>query len=190
MTIKLIVGLGNPGKQYKNNRHNVGAWLVERLAAESGASLRAESKFFGQIAKINLAGCQCWLLLPTTFMNDSGKAVSALARFYKITSQEILVAHDELDFPAGDIRLKEEGGHGGHNGLRSIISHLGAKDFLRMRIGIGHPGHKDKVTPYVLGDPSKADKQRILTAIDDGIRVLPELLEGDRQRAFMYLHSD
>ena len=188
--IKLIVGLGNPGPEYAKTRHNVGAWFVEKLAEESQQTLRNESKFFGLIARINISGEACWLLRPTTYMNESGQAIQALAKFYKIKPEEILVAHDELDFPAGKIRIKESGGHGGHNGLRDTISHLHTNNFYRLRIGIGHPGHKDHVTPYVLGEPSRGDKEFIIAAIDEGLRTVPDLVAGDFQRAMRYLHED
>ncbi|ABS77937.1 aminoacyl-tRNA hydrolase [Coxiella burnetii] len=183
--VKLIAGLGNPGDQYARTRHNVGAWFLETLAQQRNQSLAKENKFHGFVAKCN----DYWLLKPTTFMNESGQAVAALARFYKIKPSEILIAHDELDFPAGDIRLKEGGGHGGHNGLRNIIQHLGSSDFYRLRIGINHPGHKDRVTPYVLSPPSENDRIAILAAIEKGLRLIPELVQGDFQKVMRELHS-
>lgn len=187
--IKLIVGLGNPGTEYAKTRHNVGAWLVKTLAERENQELRKESKFFGLAAKINVADHPCWLVEPTTYMNESGRSVAAIAQFYKITPQEILVAHDELDFPAGTIRLKENGGHGGHNGLRDIIQCLGTPDFYRLRIGIGHPGHKDRVTPYVLSEPSRGDKELIISSLDSAMRYLPELMEGEIQKVMRELHE-
>lgn len=186
--IKLIVGLGNPGPEYAATRHNVGAWLVAQLADSKNLSLAPEKKFFGLTAKATQNGVAYWLLNPTTYMNDSGRAVVALANFYKITPAEILVAHDELDFPAGDIRLKQGGGHGGHNGLRDIIECLGP-DFYRLRIGIGHPGHRDQVTPYVLSAPSSSDKKLILQSIDNVLTIIPDLIEGHFQKAMQTLHS-
>lgn len=186
--IKLIVGLGNPGAEYANTRHNVGAWFVEQLANRESQTLRKEIKFFGFVARIANATHQCWLLNPITFMNDSGKAVAALSRFYKISTEEILVAHDELDFPAGKVRLKENGGHGGHNGLRDIIQRLGNNNFYRLRIGIGHPGHKDRVTPYVLSNPSKNDKVLIQEGIDSTMSFIPDLLNGEFQKVMKQLH--
>ena len=183
--IKLIVGLGNPGAEYANTRHNVGAWFVARLADQAQQTLRKENKFYGLVAKLN----RCWLLKPTTFMNESGQAVAALAHFYKIQPQEILIAHDELDFPTGKIRLKEHGGHGGHNGLRNIIQQLGTVDFYRLRIGIGHPGHKDRVTPYVLSEPSKTVRSHLITAIDMGVKIIPDLIDGKFQQAMQELHG-
>ncbi len=187
--IKLIVGLGNPGAEYEKTRHNVGAWFVDQIASEHNQTLRKESKFYGLVANCLIDGNKCYLLEPTTYMNDSGKAVAAMARFYKIKPDEILVAHDELDFPVGQVRIKESGGHGGHNGLRDIISHLGTKDFYRLRIGIDHPGHKDKVTPYVLGQPSKKDKQLIDDGIAESLRVVDELANGEFEKAMRYLHA-
>lgn len=188
-TIQLIVGLGNPGTQYEKTRHNVGAWFVEQLAQHQGVALCPEKKLFGNVAQIRSNTQTCWLLKPTTFMNESGRAVAALCQFYKISSQHILVAHDELDFPAGMIRFKKGGGHGGHNGLRSIIQFLQSNDFLRLRIGVGHPGHKERVTPYVLSEPSRADKIRIFDAIIEGLKVVPDIITGDFQKVFRALHS-
>ena len=182
--IKLIVGLGNPGDEYADTRHNVGIRFVEALANQANHSLQKEDKFHGAITKLN----HCWLLKPSIYMNENGKAVAALARFYKIKPQEILVAHDELDFPVGIIRLKESGSHGGHNGLRNIIEHLGTTDFYRLRIGIGHPGHKRQVTPYVLGAPSKDDQTTILAAIDKGLQVANELMRGEFEKVIRSLH--
>lgn len=187
--LRLIVGLGNPGTKYAKTRHNVGAWLVAELAVKHGLTLREESKFSGQIAVLPSGSQQCWLLIPSTFMNESGRAVQAIANFYKILPEEILVAHDELDFPAGIVRLKASGGHGGHNGLRDIIQRLGSNQFYRLRIGIDHPGNRDQVTPYVLGEPSAHDKDKITQAITDSLTVIPDLLAGETDRAFRYLHN-
>lgn len=189
-SIRLIVGLGNPGAQYEETRHNVGAWFIHQYAAKENATFKLESKFHGMVTRLQTESGKSWLLEPMTFMNDSGRAVVAIAKFYKIAVNEILIAHDELDFPAGKIRLKETGGHGGHNGLRDIIHHLGSKDFLRLRIGIGHPGHRDKVTPHVLGRPSKADEDKIMDAIDQAITILPDLETGNIQKAFRTLNAE
>lgn len=188
--IKLIVGLGNPGSEYRGTRHNAGADFVEQLARQCGCTLQAESRFFGMTGRLTLSGHDLRLLIPTTFMNRSGKAVAAMAQFYKIASDEILIAHDELDIPAGSARFKRGGGHGGHNGLRDIVPSLGnTKDFYRLRIGIGHPGHASKVTGYVLGAPSQVDRTRIDASIDEAIAALPLLLDGDSTRAMTQLHS-
>ena len=188
--IKLIAGLGNPGAEYRGTRHNAGADFVEQLARNAGVELRADSKFFGLAGQLTLAGHDLRLLIPTTFMNRSGKAVAAIAGFYKILPEEILIAHDELDLPAGSARFKRGGGHGGHNGLRDIIPALGNnREFQRLRIGIGHPGHASKVTGYVLGAPGPADRQRIDECIDEAIAALPLLLDGDEVKAMTRLHS-
>ncbi len=188
LSLKLIVGLGNPGPQYAKTRHNVGAWLVNEWAKQLNLNFRHESKFSGSVTQGNLNNQICYLFIPSTYMNESGRAVEAIAHFYKITAEEIVVAHDELDFPAGVARIKQGGGHGGHNGLRDIIRCIGA-DFYRIRIGIDHPGHKDQVTPYVLGEPAKAETQKILQAIDDVIGVIPELMTGEIEKAYRILHN-
>lgn len=176
--IKLIVGLGNPGPQYQETRHNVGAWLVNQFAAKNNLSFKLESKFHGLVTVYQNGIEQCRLLLPTTYMNESGRSVVSVAKFYKIAPEEIVVAHDELDFAPGTVRLKFAGGHGGHNGLRDIIKAIGSKDFWRIRLGIGHPGHKDQVSDYVLHRPSKSDEKEIVYSIDEALRYLPELLDG------------
>lgn len=189
-TIKLIVGLGNPGTEYRGTRHNAGADFVEQLARQCGTALQPESRFFGLAGRGNLAGHDLRLLIPTTFMNLSGKAVAAMANFYKVEPQEILIAHDELDIQPGTARFKQGGGHGGHNGLRDIIPALGNnKDFHRLRIGIGHPGHASKVSGYVLKAPSKIDRDRIDASIDEALAALPLLLDGDATKAMTRLHS-
>lgn len=187
--IQLIVGLGNPGAEYENTRHNAGAWFAEYFAAHNNLSFVREKKFYGSVAQATVADKVFWILLPSTYMNESGKAVAALANFYKILPESILVAHDELDFPVGKIRLKENGGHGGHNGLRSIISGLGSDHFMRLRIGIDHPGHRDHVTPYVLSKPSASDREKINAAMSECLQPLMELILGDRQKAFRELHG-
>lgn len=189
-TIKLIVGLGNPGGEYRGTRHNAGADFVEQLARDTGAELRSEAKFFGLAGQITVNSHSLRLLIPTTFMNRSGKAVAAIATFYKITPQEILIAHDELDIQPGTARFKRGGGHGGHNGLRDIIPALGNnRDFYRLRIGIGHPGHASKVSGYVLSQPGAADRDRIDASIEEAVRSLPLLLDGDDVKAMTRLHS-
>jgi peptidyl-tRNA hydrolase, PTH1 family len=188
--IKLIVGLGNPGSEYRGTRHNAGADFVEQLARQCATTLQAESKFYGMAGRVTLSGHDLRLLIPTTFMNRSGKAVAAMAQFFKIAPGEILVAHDELDIPPGTARFKRGGGHGGHNGLRDIVPALANnKDFYRLRIGIGHPGHASRVTGYVLGAPSQVDRTRIDAAIDEAIASLPLLLDGDDTKAMTRLHS-
>lgn len=188
VNIDLIVGLGNPGAQYEQTRHNAGFWFVEEIARLKGAHFRPETKFSGEVCKVNLDGRDVWLLKPDTFMNRSGQAIQKLANFYKIPVDQILVAHDELDLEPGTARLKTAGGHGGHNGLRDTIAHLG-KDFHRLRIGIGHPGHRDQVSDYVLHRASKDDQIAIENSIDDALRVLPLLAEGSWEKAVHRLHS-
>ena len=188
--IKLIVGLGNPGSDYRGTRHNAGADFLLELAHQCGITLQPESKFLGLAGRATVAGHDLRLLIPTTFMNRSGQAVSALARFYKIEPEEILVAHDELDIPAGTAKFKRGGGHGGHNGLRDIVPSLGNnKNFYRLRIGIGHHGHASKVTGYVLGAPSQVDRTRIDASIDEAVAALPLLLDGEEAKAMSQLHS-
>ncbi|MCH9644974.1 MAG: aminoacyl-tRNA hydrolase [Gammaproteobacteria bacterium] len=188
--IKLVVGLGNPGSQYAATRHNVGAWFADSLAKQHAISLSNQTKFQGAAEKFQQDGRVCHVFIPNTYMNESGRAVAAIMRFYKIEPSSMLVAHDELDFDAGVIRLKEGGGHGGHNGLRDIIASIGTKDFYRLRIGIGHPGNKSQVTSYVLKPPAKQEQQLILTSIDEGLSAMKELMQGDYQRAFTWLHSE
>ena len=188
-SIQLIVGLGNPGPEYDRTRHNAGFWFVDALARQHGASFRHENKFHGETVRLTIGGQDVRLLKPLTFMNRSGQSASALARFYQIPLDAILVVHDELDLPAGTARLKKGGGHGGHNGLRDLNSALGGNGYLRLRLGVGHPGHKDQVVDYVLKKPSKPDEQLITDAIDDGLRVVPLMLEGEIERAMHQLHS-
>ncbi|MBF0254999.1 MAG: aminoacyl-tRNA hydrolase [Gammaproteobacteria bacterium] len=186
--IKLIVGLGNPGSKYAQTRHNAGFWFVDRLAAEHHAQLRTESRFQAEVAKLVIAGQDCWLLKPATFMNHSGRAVSALANYYRIGTEQILVAHDELDLPVGAVRLKKDGGHGGHNGLRDIIAALGGSGFWRLRIGIDHPGHRDQVIDYVLDKPSKADQERIEATINSAAAEIKAICNGEQQMVMNRLH--
>ncbi|MFT4613091.1 MAG: PTH1 family peptidyl-tRNA hydrolase [Bacteroidia bacterium] len=188
--LQLIVGLGNPGTEYRGTRHNAGANFVEELARQCGTSLQSESKFFGLTGRITCAGHDLRLLIPTTFMNCSGQSVAAMARFFKVAPEAMLIAHDELDIPAGTARFKLGGGHGGHNGLRDIIPALGNnKNFYRLRMGIGHPGHASKVSGYVLGKPSAQHRQHIDDCIDEAISALPLLLDGDMTKAMTRLHS-
>jgi peptidyl-tRNA hydrolase, PTH1 family len=188
--IKLIAGLGNPGNEYRGTRHNAGADFVEALARQCGATLQEESRFYGLTGRVTLSGHDLRLLIPTTFMNRSGKAVAAMASFFKIEPEQILIAHDELDIPPGCARFKQGGGHGGHNGLRDIIPSLGNNaDFRRLRVGIGHPGHPSRVTGYVLGAPSRVDREHIDACIDEAIAALPLLLDGDSTKAMTRLHS-
>lgn len=188
--IRLLVGLGNPGPEYELTRHNAGALFVERLAARHNVPLRADSKFFGLSGRLTLKGQDIRLLIPTTFMNRSGQAVAALAGFYRIEPEQILVAHDELDLPPGAVKCKKGGGHGGHNGLRDIIAQLGNNNgFHRLRLGIGHPGHSSQVTGFVLGRAPRAEQEALDACIDAAIDELPGMLDGDWTRVMQRLHS-
>jgi len=184
------VGLGNPGTEHEQNRHNIGFWFVDALAKQAGASFRKESKFHGDVCRVTLHGHDVWLLKPGTYMNRSGQSVSAFASFYKISPDNILIVYDELDLPPGTARLKQDGGHGGHNGMRDVIAHLGTKNFNRLRIGIGHPGNSSEVADYILRNPSKSDREQIERALDDALRALPDVLDGDMQKAMHALHTE
>ncbi len=188
--LDLIVGIGNPGQEYANTRHNAGIWFVERLAAKHGALFKPEKKFFGRTASVRIEGREVRLLLPDTYMNESGKSVAALVNFFKIPAEHMLVAHDELDFEIGKIRLKVDGGLAGHNGLRDISARLaGTKSFSRLRIGVGHPGTKERVTGHVLGKISSGEKNVIDECIDAALDVLPLAVQGDWEPAMNRLHS-
>ena len=187
--VDLIVGLGNPGPEYEHTRHNAGFWFVDAIAAAYAAPFRKEKKFHGEVARIYAGGHEIWLLKPDTFMNLSGQAVQALASFYKIDLKNMLVAHDDLDLPPGTTRLKQGGGHGGHNGLRDIISKMGGNGFQRLRLGIGHPGDKNKVTGHVLKKTTTEDQIAIQRAIEQAMKVLPDVINGDLQKAMNQLHS-
>lgn len=188
MAIKLIVGLRNPGDKYAATRHNVGAWLVEALAETKRLSFKSDKKLGAEWVRFDEGHAHTILMLPLAFMNLNGASVRALAQFYDILPHEILVVHDELDLIAGEIRLKTAGGHGGHNGLRDVIAQLHSPDFHRLRIGIGHPGHKDLVSDYVLSKPSVADKEKILQAIERALFEMPCILEGNFSVAMNRLH--
>lgn len=186
--IKLIVGLGNPTAQYADTRHNAGFWLVERLAEQFNISLSTDKKFHGMVGRGTICGADVRLLMPDTYMNKSGMAVAPLMKFYNISPDELLVAHDELDIAAGLIKLKTGGGHGGHNGLRDIVPHTG-NDFHRLRIGIGRPAHSSQVSNFVLSKPSPDDKTAIGRAIDCVVDNLPTLLSGDLEKARNAINS-
>ena len=186
--IKLIVGLGNPGAQYEATRHNAGFWWVDQVCAETGSKLNLEAKFFGHAGKLK-SHEDTWLLKPTTFMNASGRAVAALAKFYKITPESILVIHDELDLPPGVTKLKKGGGHGGHKGLKDIAAQLGTPDFWRLRIGIGHPGDKNQVANFVLHAATRDEQTLIEQNIDQSTTLLPLLLQGKFEEAMLKLHT-
>ena len=185
--IRLVVGLGNPGKEYERTRHNAGFWLVERFAASDGIALRKEAKYQALVGRHEATGA--WLLMPQSYMNASGQPVQMLAGFFRIKPEEMLVVHDELDFAPGVARIKQGGGIAGHNGLKDISQRVASHDYWRLRIGIGHPGDKDVVADYVLQKPSGEDKAAIDQAIDRALQVMPELLGGDMQAAIQKLHS-
>ncbi|MES2188414.1 MAG: aminoacyl-tRNA hydrolase [Pseudomonadota bacterium] len=188
--IKLFVGLGNPGPDYEATRHNAGFWWIDALAREWKLDLAPEKGFWGLVARANIGGQAVWLLEPLTFMNASGKAVAALARFYKIAPEEILVAHDELDIAPGQAKLKKGGGHAGHNGLRDIHAQLGSPDYWRLRLGIGHPGAKGEVIHWVLKKPSQDDRIAIEQCTDRTLKAVPAFLAGDMDKATMLVHTD
>lgn len=190
-SLKVIVGLGNPGPKHDSDRHNAGVIFLHHLCKSYGGTLCGESKFFGEFGSISVDGHEIKLLFPTTFMNHSGKSVSALCKFFKIEPQHLLVAYDEIDFDVGVTRFKDGGGHGGHNGIRDIISALGGQNgFYRLRIGVGHPGHKSMVANYVLSPPSRTEAQIIMSGIEEAIRVIPKAVAGEWEDAMKLLHTN
>jgi len=188
-TVRLIVGLGNPGLRYQDTRHNAGFWLVDRVARLNDGQFRPEPRFFGDVCRVRVQGAECWLLKPTTYMNRSGQSVSAFARYYGVVPSQMLVAHDEIDLDPGAVRLKRGGGHAGHNGLRDIVKALDSRDFLRLRLGVGHPGHKDQVVDYVLHHPSKGEADAIGDALERAADLLPLILDGRHELAMNRLHG-
>jgi PTH1 family peptidyl-tRNA hydrolase len=186
--IRLIVGLGNPGRDYAATRHNAGFWFVDQLAERFGGSWRTEAKFSGDLCRVSVGGQDLRLLKPTTFMNHSGRAVAAVVRYFDMAPETLLIAYDELDLPPGSGRLKRGGGHAGHNGMRDSISALGSQDFWRLRLGIGHPGRKEQVVSYVLSRPSSREREAIDRWIDEGASALEDLLCGQFQRVMNRLH--
>ncbi len=189
MKIKLIVGLGNPTAEYEHTRHNAGFWFLDELAWQWKAVFKNEKKFFGDVARVARPEGDVWLLKPDTYMNLSGKAVQALANFYKIQPEEILVVHDELDIDCGAIRFKLGGGNGGHNGLKDIQAKLGTPQFYRLRLGIGHPGEKHLVVGFVLNKPSAAERELIDRAIAKSLRAMDDVMAGRQEDVVRYLHS-
>ena len=187
--IRLFVGLGNPGPEYEDTRHNAGFWWIDALARQLGASLVADRSYHGFVARANLPGGPVWLLQPQTYMNVSGKSVAALAKFFKIMPNEILVAHDELDLLPGQVKLKSGGGHAGHNGLRDIHAQLGSPDYLRLRLGIGHPGIKTEVAAYVLRKPPQAERQAIDKCIHQALGAADAFIAGDVAKATLLVHA-
>jgi PTH1 family peptidyl-tRNA hydrolase len=188
LPLRIVVGLGNPGPEHKMTRHNAGFWCVDLLARRHGGEFRDYRKYSGETARITIADREIVLLKPTTYMNRSGLSMRQLSDFYKVPAEEILVAHDELDLPVGSIRLKFGGGHGGHNGLRDAIAHIG-ENFWRLRIGVGHPANKAEVIDYVLTRPSRAEEDLILDAVANAADCMPVMLEQGAERAMTRLHS-
>jgi PTH1 family peptidyl-tRNA hydrolase len=186
--LRLLVGLGNPGSRYAATRHNAGYWFADAVASRFSGTFRGSPRFFGELAEISVGGQSLRVLKPTTYMNESGRAVSAVVRFFRLAVEDILIAHDEIDLPPGVVRLKRGGGHGGHNGLRDVIPALGTPDFARLRIGVGHPGHKDLVTSYVLNRPGSEEQILIESAVSDALDVFEVIARGDFQRAMNLLH--
>ena len=187
--IRLLVGLGNPGPEYAGTRHNAGFWWLDQAARKLSISLRADRSHRGLVGRFNGAGGPALLLEPTTFMNLSGEAVTSVARYFKIEPQQILVVHDDLDLAPGHVKLKFGGGHGGHNGLRDIHSHLGTPDYWRLRLGIGHPGVKSEVVDYVLREPSSEEREAVCKCIEQSLGALDALLAGEMERAMMLIHA-
>ena len=187
--IRLLVGLGNPGPEYEATRHNAGFWFIDEVARKLGVTLTPERSYFGLVARVNRPDGPVWLLQPMTFMNLSGKAVAALARFFKIAPEEVLVAHDELDLMPGQAKMKLGGSHAGHNGLKDIHVQLGSADYWRLRLGIGHPGVKAEVINYVLRKPPLAEREAIEKIIDQAVQALDLILAGDMERAMMKVHA-
>ncbi|MDO8961409.1 MAG: aminoacyl-tRNA hydrolase [Methylophilus sp.] len=186
--IRLFVGLGNPGDKYVNTRHNAGFWWIDLIQQQTNSALKLDAKMFGEVGKISTQA-DAWLLKPMTYMNASGKAVAALANYYKIKPSEILVIHDELDLPAGTCKMKFAGGHGGHNGLRDIHAALGTPEYWRLRVGIGHPGDRNEVVNYVLKAPLKAEQEAIEESLYQSSKVFDLLLKGDFEQAMLKLHT-
>ena len=187
--LKLIVGLGNPGPEHLMTRHNAGFWFADVLAAKYSLSFRSESRFNSEVCRLSTAGHDSYLCKPMTFMNRSGQPVQAIAGFYKIALNEILVVHDEIDLEAGVVRFKQGGGHGGHNGLRDIIEKMGGNEFNRLRIGVGHPGNSSEVVNYVLERAPAAEEDLIMQGISDVMEMIPQILSGDFQMVMHKIHT-
>lgn len=190
MAIRLVIGLRNPGAAYEHTRHNAGGWFVEALTRHYNATFKTDKKLQGEIAHLEINEMPCKTFLPLTFMNHSGQPTQAVSQFYRLKPHEILIVHDDLDLPPGRIKIKTGGGHGGHNGLRDIILQLGSSDFHRLRIGIGHPGHRDLVLNFVLGKPSVQDRALIDESIERGIAIIPAALTGNIAQAMNLLHAN
>ena len=189
MMMKLVAGLGNPGRKYESTRHNAGFWWAERLARQTRTTLRAETRFHGRLGRIEPPHGEAWVLLPETYMNHSGQSVAALVSYFKLPLESVLVVHDELDLPAGTVRLKKGGGTSGHNGLSDVAAHLGSKDFWRLRIGIGHPGLRDAVLDYVLQPPRAEERDLIDGAIGRSLELWPLIGQAKMEAAMLKLHT-
>ena len=187
--LKLIAGLGNPGTDYSTTRHNAGFWFVDRLAEKHQIRFATQKKLSGDLARIKTPGIDCLIFKPATYMNSSGRALRAVADYFRIEPAQTLVVHDEIDLDAGEIRLKKGGGHGGHKGLRDISEKLGNADYLRLRIGVSHPGDKTRVLAHVLGRPDSGDTELINTALQRGLEILPLLFAGELDKAMTRLHT-
>lgn len=187
--VRLIVGLGNPGPRYARTRHNAGFWFADTVAQRFGGVFRAVQRFHCETSRLCIGGIECHLLKPTTYMNHSGLAIGQYVHYYRLAPQSILIAHDEIDLPPGTMRLKQGGGHGGHNGLRDTVNVLGTRDFNRLRIGVGHPGHRDDVVGYVLSPPTLEELGAIESGIEAACDLLQLLVEGEWERAFQHLHT-
>lgn len=187
--VTLIVGLGNPGPRYSGTRHNAGFWFADEIARRFGGSFSLQRKFHGDVGRVRVGDFECHLLKPMTYMNHSGLAIGQFTHYYRLAPRSILIAHDEIDLPPGTTRLKQGGGHGGHNGLRDTVNALGTRDFNRLRIGVGHPGHRDDVVGYVLSPPRREEQEAIDASIASACEVLQLLVEGEWGRAFQRLHS-
>ncbi len=188
--LKAIIGLGNPGSKYAETRHNAGFWFIDELSSDHGVALKPQKKLLCDLVRAELHGRPCLLVKPDTYMNRSGQCVRAVLDYYGVAVEDTLIAYDELDLPVGCTRIKQGGGHGGHNGLRDIFAHLGSREFVRLRIGIGHPGDKSRVTGYVLSRPNKDDELAVRSSIRAALEVLPSLLDGDLARAQKRLHTE
>lgn len=187
--VTLVVGLGNPGPRYERTRHNAGFWFADILARRHGGAFRADRKFHGDVARVRVDDADLHLLKPMTFMNHSGRAIQALVNFYRLDPAAVLVVHDEIDLPPGTARLKQGGGHGGHNGLRDTVAALGTREFARLRIGVGHPGQSSDVVPYVLSVAARDEQRAMDDAIDAAADVMPLLVAGQWDKAFQALHT-
>jgi peptidyl-tRNA hydrolase, PTH1 family len=188
LAVKLIVGLGNPGRDYESSRHNAGFWVVEELARRHGGAFRAEPKFNAELARTRIGGHELWLVKPQDYMNNSGRVTAAVATFYKIEPAQLLVVHDELDLPVAEVRLKEGGGSGGHNGLKDLIAHLG-DGFWRLRLGVGHPGNREQVTPWLLSRSSAAEREALEPGVRAAADIVPLVIEQGAAAAMQKLHS-